>query len=117
MAVSTGALQFILINLSLFAVYAIWGLFGRNGAGELLNAFKENGNLPASNIPIKTVYTGIPQLDGLFVTLNTFFWQVIDGSAPTLSLQSFQFAGQVWGLWALIMLEGVRAGNKGRVNS
>ena len=117
MVITAGAVQFLLINISLFAIYAIWILFGANGTGQMLSTSKEAGLLPGSTIPYKPFYTGLPQFDSFMVTLNTFFWSIVDGSSPTLSLFTFQFGGQVIALYSLTVLEGVRAGNQSRINS
>ena len=110
-------MQFTQVSLSLFGVYATWVLFGRSGTGQLFAAARKLGVLPNSILPVKTSFTGIPPIDGMFVTLNSFFWPMIDGSYPTGSLHNFQFAGQAFAYWCLIVLEGTRAGNKGSIAS
>ena len=117
MAVTAGIVQFLLVNISFSAVYTIWILFGANGTGQMLSTSKEAGLLPGSNVPYKSFYIGLPQFDSFMVTLNSFFWSIVDGNAPALSLFTFQFGGQVVALYSLTVLEGMRAGNRGRINS
>ena len=117
MALPAGLIQLMLVGLSLFSIYGTWGLFGGNGTMEISADYKKAGMLPGTTVPFRSVYTGIPQFDGFLVTVNSFFWQVLDGSHPTYALHSFRFGGQVIALWSLVMLDGMRQGKKGRINS
>ena len=115
--VSVKTLQFALVNLSLFGVYALWFLFLNNGSSDMLNTSKEAGYLPDTTLPLKVVYTGIPPIDSIFVILNAFFWPAGDGNNPTLSLLCFQFLGQFLAAWPLLVLDSLRAGNVGKANT
>ena len=67
--------------------------------------------------PLKVHYTGLKALDRHLSTLAIIFWPVMDGSMPNLSLDTLSFVGQVVAVWSLCMLEGMRAGNKGKLIS
>lgn len=60
---------------------------------------------------LRTVYTGIDQVDRLLAVLTVFFWAVFDGSNPALTLHAVDFAGVFGAAWTLVMLEGWRRGN------
>ena len=73
--------------------------------------------LPGTKIPLKTTYVGIEKVDYQLTVLDLFFWEMVDGSRPDASLFCYQFAGQVFTGWGLLMVESLRRGNIGRVIS
>ncbi|KAL7660371.1 hypothetical protein ACMYSQ_003252 [Aspergillus niger] len=103
--------KLILPALSLFTLYAIWYYADANGLLELARESIERKTLPGSDAPLRTVYTGFPQLDHLLTTLTTFFWPTTDGSHPALTLHTLGFAGTFGSAWILITLESWRQGN------
>ena len=64
-----------------------------------------------------TSFVGYDPPDGLLATLLVFFWPVVDGEHPGMSLLSALFAGQGAALWTVFVLEAMRKGNSGRVIS
>ena len=108
--------SFFLIFAGLYFTHIL--LF-KNGTVGLLEHLRDNGprNLPGTKEPLRLVYTGIKKIDYRLTVLETIFWPISHGSHPYLSLQAFYFVGQVAGAWGLVMLEGTRSGNKGRIVS
>lgn len=70
--------------------------------------------LPGTDAPLERSYTGIGKLDYQLTVLALFFWELVDGSRPNASLLCFHFAGQITAGWGLLMMEGLRKGNRGR---
>ncbi|GKZ39405.1 hypothetical protein AbraIFM66950_000235, partial [Aspergillus brasiliensis] len=105
------AAKLILPLLSLFTLYAIWYYADANGLLELARQSIDRKTLPGSDAPLRTIYTGLPQLDHLLTTLTTFFWPTTDGSHPALTLHTLGFAGTFGSAWILITLESWRQGN------
>ncbi|PWY86769.1 hypothetical protein BO70DRAFT_333206 [Aspergillus heteromorphus CBS 117.55] len=103
--------KLILPSLSAFTLYAIWYYAEANGLLGLAKASIARHTVPGSNAPLRTVYTGLPQLDELLTTLTTFFWPTTDGSHPALTLHTLGFAGTFGSAWILITLESWRHGN------
>ncbi|KAI9702836.1 MAG: hypothetical protein M1836_008050 [Candelina mexicana] len=101
---------------SLAAIYGCWVLSFRNGTFDRISHIREVGprNLPNTDQPIVGHYTGISAVDDQLDVLVLFFWGIVDGSYPDLSLQSFYGGGQFAAVWTIIMLEGLRVGNQWR---
>ena len=106
-----------LLALSLLGFWGTWGIGTRDG---FLPAVKDTLSapvplLPAVNQPVKQTYTAIPPVDYLIRRLNVVLWPAIDGTWPGLCLQAWEFSGQMTGSLLVIQLEGLRAGNKGKL--
>jgi hypothetical protein len=67
--------------------------------------------------PYKGRLTGIAPVDFMLFTLVNFFWSVTQGETPGLSLIGLLFAAQLVPFLIVVMIEGNRSGNKGRVVS
>jgi hypothetical protein len=66
--------------------------------------------------PLVTCFTSIKPLDETLVNLVSFYWWAADGGYPGVSLFGFWMVGQLLlPLSVLLLLEGWRAGNKGKV--
>ena len=91
----------------------------KNGSLEMLDGIREQTPplVPGTEALLKIKYTRIGPLDHLLTTLTIFFYQAVDGSSPHTSLQSFHFGGQVFAIWGLLLLEGIRKGNQGKLIS
>ena len=94
------------------AIYFIWIVALGSVGGE-----KPASVLPGTSEPLRLAYTGVAGIDQQLVTLFQAFWPVVDGTAPSLSLFSVFFFGEITGVWALLLLEGIRSGNRGRAFS
>lgn len=97
----------------------MYGLVYRNGYIEALINLKDHGPhyLPGSDNPILAYFTGIKPLDQVLTLAGVMFANVTDGSAPQLSLYGFYFAGQLVSIFTVMIIEGLRHGNKGGVMS
>lgn len=105
--------QLSLLCLSALGFYFTWYLVENNGTAESLRKLREEGPhwLPGTEVPLRRSYTGISVIDYQLTVLVCVFWGIVDGSNPGASLHAYLFAGQVAGLWGLIVLEGMRYGN------
>ncbi|GFG18757.1 hypothetical protein IFM5058_09331 [Aspergillus udagawae] len=103
--------RLILPLLSVFALYAIFYFAEINGLNRLAHEAISTKTLPGTNELLRTVYTGIEQVDVVLAALTTFFWPATDGSNPTLTLHSIAFSGTFGAAWTLVTLESWRRGN------
>ena len=106
----------LLILLSVAGFWTLWGFPYQNGLLEILTQETKPGALiPGPTVaPMKQTYTGIDVIDKELTTLVSFFYTAIDGNRADVSLSFFYLGGQVLASWVLIMIEGLRNGNRGR---
>ena len=116
MVSSTLFVQASLIALSAIGVYFVWIMAERNGTIAHIRDIRTVGPhvLPGTQAPLKENYTGFEAVDNQLIVLALFFWEIVDGSQPHASLLAFRFGGQIATIWGLIMIEGMRFGNKGK---
>ncbi|MCJ1477789.1 hypothetical protein MMC13_006462 [Lambiella insularis] len=119
MALSVLPLQAILIVLCALGGYLTWGLAMQNGTMSMMAHIRDFGPhvLPGTDAPLKQTYTGIRAVDYQLTVLAVFFWNLVDGSMPHASLFVGKLAFQFIAAWGLLMIEGARNGNKGRLIS
>jgi len=75
---------------------------------------------PGTTDAMVKTFTGIERLefvDKQLQVLVTFFAPVVDPAYPGLNLFSIHGAGQFGAAWTLMMMEGMRMGNRGRIIS
>jgi hypothetical protein len=109
-----------LAALAVLGAGTLHGLSIRNGLYDLIERHKTQKILPGSvDEPYNTRFTGIAPLDDLLSTLLLFFWPVVTqgGGAAGLSLLGIVFAGQSCASLTMILIEGMRKGNEGRLSS
>ncbi len=108
-----------LLVLSILAAYCIIGLQIRNGFFDLIaTAGKEvPRKLPGSSENMITIITGLPALDEHLSGVVMFFWPIISGDSPSLSLFGVYIIGQLVAVQTLVLVEGLRVGNLGRIVS
>lgn len=108
-----------LLLLSVLGLYTTWYLFLNNGGYDIMVRVRDFGPhvLPGTHAPLKTSFTGIKKVDYQLGVLGLYFWQMVDGSRPDGSLLCFHFAGQFAACWGLLMIEGRRYGNRGKLVS
>lgn len=121
MAALINATKVALLVLSVAGFYLTWYLLLNNGSTEYMDHIRDFGPrvLPGTNEPLKTEYgfKWLPAVDYQFTVLTLFFWEQVDGSRPDASLYCFHLASQILAGWPLLMLEGMRHGNRWRVVS
>lgn len=103
-----------LVFLSAAGYYATWYSIFHNGTTDHMARMRDVGPrlLPGTKEPVRTIYTGIPVVDYQLTILTLFFWELVDGSQPAASLFCFYFATQVACGWGLLVMEGLRGGNR-----
>ncbi|KAK2877275.1 hypothetical protein FQN49_001280 [Arthroderma sp. PD_2] len=84
----------------------------RNGFVTLVQDLISSKSLPGTDQKLRTEMTGSEILDRILPGLLVFFWPVVDGSAPGLSLQALNFTGSVTAIWILVELECSRKVNR-----
>lgn len=117
MASASATSPLIYLAASGAAAYCIFGLQMQNGFFDMLTVMAEDHptRLPGSTVDGELMTSGNQALDKAFLPLIRFFYPVTTGENPRLSLFSFWFAGQVIALHTLLVLEGLRVGNRGRL--
>jgi hypothetical protein len=100
--------------LSAFGFYVTYGLSFRNGTFTLIEKAVENLQLPNSDFALRTTFTGVGPIDRQLRVLLAFFWPVVSGDYPDVSLRTLRFAGQAGAAWLVCMMEGWRKGNHGK---
>jgi len=114
----------VLLSLAIAAIDSILLLAKRNGFFDLYYPAMEpqpNGVLLLPELqprePMVTRFTGIPPLDQWLVGLLMFFHPIVAAQRPTLALFAVYMAGQCYATHTLVVLEGMRNGNRGRAIS
>ena len=72
---------------------------------------------PGTKASLVREFTGVTAIDGLITNLNLFIAHLVDWSDIPLSIFGFCMFGQYGVAFALVLLEGLREGNKGRIVS
>ncbi|KAJ6184838.1 hypothetical protein N7519_006139 [Penicillium mononematosum] len=108
-------MRYVLFSLSALVFYAIFYFSYINGLDALGRKSIESGKLPSIDAPLRTVYTGIEEVDHVLTLLTTFFYPALDGTNPGLLLHGVGFSGTFGATWTLIVLESWRNGNAGTI--
>lgn len=109
--------------LALSSIYFIIVLQFQNGTMLILDSFASQipQVLPpgpaGALIPLRQVYTKVWPFDMQVNRVTPFFWPLVTGVLPELSLFGVYMAGQLVASEALLMIEGERRGNSGKVIS
>ncbi|EPE28714.1 hypothetical protein GLAREA_09835 [Glarea lozoyensis ATCC 20868] len=101
----------LLFLISLAAVYCIIILQVNNTTFDQLAASR----LPGAPSDADLAYTGIKALDGTLAGIIYFAWIVAEGGSTALSLFGIYLVGQVVPCSAIVLVEGLRKGNEGRI--
>ena len=72
---------------------------------------------PTSPIYERQAYSGIMPMDVLVGRLTPFFWPLINGQKPELTIFGVWMFGQLWASETVVIVEGWRVGNMGRAVS
>lgn len=105
-----------LLILAAAAFWTLWGFPYTNGLLSMLGDLPKPGAyLPGpTQIPMKQRYTGIKVVDDRLTVLVGFFYTAIDGNRVDVSLHGLDLGGQVVAAWILMVVEGMRMGNRGK---
>lgn len=98
-------------------VYLTLVLAIQNGTIGTIQGIQNGGYLPQTEKPLRRFYTGISPIDHQLSSLAIFFWPIADAHLPTLTLFWVNFSGELVMSWTLIMIEGMRKGNRGSLIS
>lgn len=111
-----------LVGMSLLGAYVGPAALGRNGFGDasamyfLAPADRQRSGYPGAPGPVFTDYTGVAAVDGLLAALVAYFSALLDGGddvAPRFRLYGYWAFWQFGGLVVVLVLEGLRRGNRG----
>ncbi|KAL1304347.1 hypothetical protein AAFC00_000745 [Neodothiora populina] len=105
----------VLLLASTYGTYALFGFGYKNGLLALVQEQLKSGHVADGVAAEVTSPTGIASADEQLAGLLTFFWPVLDGSRPDVSLHCLYFGGQCIAMWTITAIEGLRAGNRGRM--
>lgn len=78
----------------------------------LLRSYPSHFQLLAQFTNTSYLDTGIRLVDYQLTVLNVFFYPLLSGSHPSASLQLYHFAGSCFAGYALLLVEGLRNGNR-----
>lgn len=110
-----------LLACALVGGYAAIGSMGRSGFTDAIFAHVVDpgaGGFPGAPTPLLRRYTGIEAVDYGLAVLVGFFSGLIGGDvAPQYRLFTLWGMTQFAACWTLVALEGLRAGNRGRLVS
>lgn len=105
-----------LFGVAIFGGIALHGFSIRNGMNELIEDARVHNLLAdGTRNPYLGKLTGVAAVDFMIFTLVNFFWSVSQGETPGLNLIGVLFGGQMVALLTIVMIEGFREGNKGRL--
>lgn len=92
-------------------------LSSQHGLFEQLDQICQSSSphLPNTHAPLRRSFTGLQGIDHQLQILMLFFHDAISGQFPASSIQVAHFAGQIVPGWMVVVLEGYRAGNSGRL--
>ncbi|KAK4448658.1 hypothetical protein QBC34DRAFT_426103 [Podospora aff. communis PSN243] len=109
----------LLAATGLFGLNSMFGQIYRNGYAEQVLKILDSPSptLPGSQSPLLARYTGVPPVDRLLAIATILWANVTDGSAPELSLYTFQFSGQLVPVFLAIMIETSRSSSLPGVNA
>jgi hypothetical protein len=106
----------IILLCAASTVYTLWIQSYQTGLLEsMLDLGKPGALLPGPlSIPVRRHYTGVKVVDKQIGTMVGFFWPGIDGSRVDVSLVLLEILIQGDATWVLVVIESLRAGNKGK---
>ncbi|KAI1451363.1 hypothetical protein F4805DRAFT_104633 [Annulohypoxylon moriforme] len=114
------ALAALFAGLSVFGFRASMGQMATNGLGKVLREVTSGGaELLGAPKPFKRSFTGVEGLDRYLSVLVAFFASLVDDNGAGWEVTAFY----IWGMaqfaagWTVLVLEGRRSGNRGRIVS
>ena len=110
-----------LVGFSLLGAYAAVGAMTTNGFGDAINIYivdPPHRGFPGAPLPLLRKYTGVAAIDDVLAMPVGFFSALFDGDvAPEYRLYTLWGMVQFAACWTLVVLEGLRVGNRGRLIS
>ena len=111
-----------LLACAAFGGYGTFGAGFQNGMFDTITKASEGGAakmvFPGGPTPYRTSYTGIAAVDDHLVTLVAFFTFIIDAPQTyDITLSYVYLMAHFWAGMCLLLLEGTRNGNRGKVVS
>jgi hypothetical protein len=96
--------------ISIFGTYAVSNLMIHSGLYDAFNASQvaKPRMLPDGRTPLQTLYTGLGPLDDYLSNLQYIFTDLITGSSPQLSLFGLHFAGVIFVIITVMLVETLR---------
>ncbi|RYP89364.1 hypothetical protein DL770_004426 [Monosporascus sp. CRB-9-2] len=121
MAILRPALATGLVGCALVGGYAAVGSMSKNGFGDAIFSYvvdPPHAGFPGAPRPLLREYTGLGPVDDVLAVLVGFFSGLFDGDvAPERRIFTLWAMTQFAACWTLLALEGLRAGNRGRLVS
>ncbi|RYP29244.1 hypothetical protein DL767_006843 [Monosporascus sp. MG133] len=121
MAIPRPALAAGLLGCALVGGYAAVGSMSKNGFGDAIFSYvvdPPHAGFPGAPTPLLREYTGLGPADDVLAVLVGFFSGLFDGDiAPEHRIFTLWAMTQFAMCWTLLALEGLRAGNRGRLVS
>lgn len=106
----------LLFFLTIAGGLAIHGFSIRNGMSDMIEDARVHNLLAdGTRNPYMGKIIGIGGIDFMLLTLVNLFWPVSQGETPGLCLLGVLFGGQLVAFLTVVMIEGFREGNKGRL--
>ncbi|KAL4956636.1 hypothetical protein BDW69DRAFT_181412 [Aspergillus filifer] len=110
----------VLLVLALGALYAQYSALTTPGLHDAVSALVDAKTFPDSDTDeslLRTLHTGIEPLDRFLASIVVLRWplSLSDRSDAALSPITISHAGWASAIWTLLLLEGYRGGNKGRI--
>jgi hypothetical protein len=113
MSISRLIMIALLSICAIASIPCIMTLHFRIGMFDLIQAFAQKAPhlLLGRPIALRKVYSHFRPLDAQLTELVPFFWPVVTGAVPELSLFGIYMGGQLLSCLALVVIEGERNGN------
>ena len=120
-ALSRPVLAAALLGCSALGFYATVGVMATNGLGDAILSYviePPHRGLPGAPEPMVVEYTAFTPIDTILRLQVGYFSALFDGDvAPETRLFAIWGMVQFGACWALLVLEGLRAGNRGKLIS
>ncbi|ROT43012.1 hypothetical protein SODALDRAFT_327184 [Sodiomyces alkalinus F11] len=101
---------------------ASWAVVGAYSLGSLIQSLpaqdpEQDLLLPGTDHAVRAVFTGVFAIDEFLRGVIQHFYPIVAGPWPGLSLFAANFAGQIVPMVSIVVLEGLRVGNRNSILS
>ncbi|KAH0835256.1 hypothetical protein AYO21_07174 [Fonsecaea monophora] len=104
-----------LVCMGIFGFYVLFVFSFIDGYFQKLFDFVSRRRFTDEITTFEDGFTGMESIDLFLGFVVCFFWPIVDGNSPWLSLSNIPFAGQTAALLLIAMIEDLRKGNKGKL--